>query len=366
MPLRSPSGREASQQGPSRTRLLVLEIAMVATPVPPVSSTGPLSKELLEVADVWARSQHQLVVLAARFAASAEWVRTGSPTAAHWLATAADVEVCTAREWVRIGAKLLGLPAIAAAFAAGTISYSKVRALTRIATVENESELVGLALKVPAGDLRRVLAAWTTRTSDPDELAAHQRRQRSVRWRQEPDGMVTFWLRLPPWVAGTLIAWLTSWVMTRRRVLTRSELGASAEAFPSVVQQHADAIEALVDNDGTGADTEVVLHVRGDGCTLDDGTPIAGTYVEEIAPASFLRALVHDADGRPINASGRQRHPSTRQKRVVKERDRVCIDCGSTDLLEFDHNPAYETTGRTIVDELQLRCATCHRERHAA
>lgn len=57
--------------------------------------------------------------------------------------------------------------------------------------------------------------------------------------------------------------------------------------------------------------------------------------------------------------------PTTRQKLVVKERDRTCVDCGRTTLLEYDHVPAYETTGRTLVDELQLRCAPCHHRRHA-
>jgi 5-methylcytosine-specific restriction endonuclease McrA len=86
--------------------------------------------------------------------------------------------------------------------------------------------------------------------------------------------------------------------------------------------------------------------------------------VERIAPEAFIRALIHDADNRPINASAKRRHPSARQKRVVKERDRVCVDCGATTLLEYDHVPDFATTGRTIVEELQLRCAPCHQRRH--
>jgi len=110
--------------------------------------------------------------------------------------------------------------------------------------------------------------------------------------------------------------------------------------------------------------TEVVMHVRADGCTLDDGTPIPGSVVERIAPESFLRALIHDAQARPINASGRHRHPSARQRRVVHERDAACVDCGATELLEYDHEPGYEESRRTVVEELRLRCWTCHRARH--
>jgi hypothetical protein len=49
----------------------------------------------------------------------------------------------------------------------------------------------------------------------------------------------------------------------------------------------------------------------------------------------------------------------------VKERDRRCVDCGSTDLLQYDHDPDFETSQRTVVEELQLRCAICHRARHS-
>ena len=98
------------------------------------------------------------------------------------------------------------------------------------------------------------------------------------------------------------------------------------------------------------------MHVRADGCTLDDGTPIPDSVVERIAPEAFLRALIHDAESRPINASGRQRHPTTRQRRVVHERDRVCVDCGATEFLEYDHDPDYEETRQTVVAQLKLRC----------
>ncbi len=132
-----------------------------------------------------------------------------------------------------------------------------------------------------------------------------------------------------------------------------------------MAQQHADALTDLLTH-GTGQTvTELVLHVRGDGCTLDDGTPIPSTVVERIAPEAFLRALVHDAEGRPVDASNRRRHPTTRQQRVVHERDRACVDCGEHHLLHYDHVPAYEQTHHTITTELELRCAPCHRRRHA-
>lgn len=330
------------------------------------NSARPLSDRLREITAVWARSQHQLVVVAAEFAESGEWAFDGSPTAAHWLASVADVEICTAREWIRVGRRLRGLPIIAEAFALGQLSYSKVRLLTRVADPDNEPELADIALEVPAGWLRRALAAWIRDNTDPAELTKHQERQRSVRWRTEPDGMVTFTLRLPPLLAGTLIAALTAIVMRSGPRTTRRHGHASAVTFPSVAQQYADALEQLLAEGVGSVESEVIVHVRGDGSALDDGTPVTDTVVERIAPESFIRTLIHDANGRPINASSRRRHPNARQKRVVKERDRCCVDCGRQDLLEYDHVPDFAETGRTVVEELQLRCAPCHHKRHAA
>jgi len=176
-----------------------------ATPRPVETGSDenvPLGRRLRRVIGVWAYSQHRLVVLAAEFADSGEWAADGSPTPAHWLAAMADVETCTAREWIRIGRQLEQLPAIGAAFADGTLSYSKVRALTRVADPDNETELLALAMDVSAGELGSVLAAWLTVTCDPEQLEQHQHQARSVKWRTEPDGLVTFHFAATPAASG--------------------------------------------------------------------------------------------------------------------------------------------------------------------
>lgn len=325
-----------------------------------VVNEGSLAVRVREAVAAWSRSQVELVQLAGELASSSVWALEGAPTPAHWLAELAGVETCTAREWIRVGRALQGLDASADAFASGLLSYAKVRALTRVATPETEQELVDLARVTPANDLARVLAGWVASTSDPAELEAHQHRRRAVTRRLEPDGMTMFVCRLPPLVAGRFDAALTARVM-RFRPAPRD-----GERWPSLAQQYADALDGLV-TDGVGAaETEIVVHVRSDGCSLDDGTPVAGSVVERIAPESFLRALIHDAEGRPVNASSRRRHPSVRQRRVVKERDRVCVDCGSPALLEYDHDPPWHLTRRTVTEDLALRCAPCHNRRHCA
>ncbi len=176
------------------------------------------------------------------------------------------------------------LHASAAAFEAGELSYSKIRTLSRIATIENEAELVALAKSVPASDLGRAIAAWLQQSSDPDALENYHLLRRSIKWRNDPDGIVSISMRLPPLLAGMFIAIITSLVM-------RSKPRRQADgSWPTVAQQHADALQELLSEGAGKVNTEVIVHVRGDGTTMDDGTPVPASVIKRIADAAAIRA----------------------------------------------------------------------------
>jgi hypothetical protein len=339
-----------------------------------------IGPQILAAGERWHRSQYDLVVLAALLDESDEWVLVAN-TAAHWIADALDIAVSTAREWVRIGRVLRDLPALDAAFAGRRLSYSKVRAVSRVATVDNVDELVEIAESTPASRLGVELARFL-KGDEPDEDRDQRHHDgRSLKTWTDADGMVHGHFRLPPLLAAIVLAVLDALVMRASRsvAVSLAERGENASAdassryrWPSMAQQRADALVELAElaeagqgmPASPGVAPEIVIHVDSSGCHLDDGTPLTETDVERIAPHSFIRALVHDAERRPINASGRQRHPTMRQKRVVLARDKGCVDCGSHELIEFDHVPDYAITGRTVVEELVARCGPCHRRRH--
>ena len=321
------------------------------------SQSGVVGRQLVAVGIKSATLMCELVELCARFDESNEWLTNGSPTAAHWIAQKLDVEISTAREWVRIGKRLSELPLLAKAFRSQRLSYSKVRALTRFAKTDNEAELIVLAESVPASRISRTLAKWSLENEDENTIKDRQHRERGVFMSTDVDGSFYATVRLTA-IGGAKFAAIVDAKMLQNRSR------ASADAPATLAQQRADAlIKALTDGPAR-VGTEVIIHVRGDGATLDDGTPIANSIVSEIADESFIRVLIHDAEGRPVNASSKRRHPTKRQKLVVKERDKCCVDCGSEDFLEYDHVPEYDITGRTVTDELQLRCSRCHALRH--
>ena len=315
---------------------------------------------VLDAGAQWLAQQHQLIARIAELDVSDEWAADGATSCAHWVSAALDVDLSTAREWVRVGRALATLDEVDAAFAAGRVSYSKVRALTRVATPETQGELLELAEHVPAGRLGHALAAWQMRQETPEETESRQRAKMALWWHSDADGMAVMTVRLLP----ADMARVQAAVDGRVRAWRPDASADASRRWPSLANQRADAFVELCRDGIGGVTTEVVLHVRGDGCSMDDGSPVSESAVARVAQSSFLRVLIHDAEGRPINASGRHRHPTTRQRRVVHERDRVCVDCGATDLLEYDHDPPFEQSHRTIVDELRLRCAQCHHRRH--
>ena len=319
---------------------------------------------LVELGRRISRGHFDLCMGAADFADGPVWIAHGAPSAAHWLADRLDVAAATVREWIRIGRALRAFHPSANAFAEGRLSYAKIQVLTRYLTTDNETDLLALAQRVPAASLPEAIAAWTMANEPGEVIDARHQRDRSVRIRNHADGTRTTTIRTNGLIGGALQAAIDAELM--RGKLRREPDG----NWPTVAQQRHDALARIIN--GTGGTTqnsvhyEVVLHARSDGCALDDGTPITESTIAALLDKAFIRLLIHDAQRNPVNASTRRRLPTKQKKRVVKERDRTCIDCGRNELLTYDHNPAWEHTRRTHTDELDLRCIPCHRKRHGA
>ena len=79
-------------------------MAMVETRKEADTNVDPdsLRQRVVAIGMSWSLAQYALVTLVAALDASGEWTRDGAPTCAHWVGDALDIEVCTAREWLRI------------------------------------------------------------------------------------------------------------------------------------------------------------------------------------------------------------------------------------------------------------------------
>ncbi|NNF66402.1 MAG: DUF222 domain-containing protein, partial [Gammaproteobacteria bacterium] len=82
---------------------------------------------------------YELLIMIRQFDERAGWLRWGFPNCTQWLHWRCDLGLSAAREKIRVAHALKDLPAISKAFANGALSYSKVRALTRVTNALNEA-----------------------------------------------------------------------------------------------------------------------------------------------------------------------------------------------------------------------------------
>ena len=95
-----------------------------------------LDREIVSLAARMSADEYRLLVMVREFDERGGWLKWGLSNCAEWLHFRCDLSLSAAREKIRVAHALKVLPAISAAFEQGTLSYSKVRALTRVATSE--------------------------------------------------------------------------------------------------------------------------------------------------------------------------------------------------------------------------------------
>ena len=106
-------------------------------------------------------ANHRLLRMIAEFDRCGGWREGGTMrTCAHWLAAHCGLALGAAREKLRVARQLCGLPEVDQAFSGGELSYSKVRAITRVATPDNEGFMVHLAEQNSAGHLEKLVARY--------------------------------------------------------------------------------------------------------------------------------------------------------------------------------------------------------------
>ena len=261
------------------------------------------------IAELSARIQaatYELLVLIRQFDERNGWSSCAS--CAHWLSWRTGLAPGAAREHVRVARALGNLARLSDAMRRGVVSYSKVRAVTRVATPETEQALLDVALCGTAAHVEQIVRGW--RRVDRTAEAAEDRRRhetRSLRTWVDDDGMVVVRGRLTPEVGALLRRALEAACdHARARRAPGSDAGADAAPVgsdasvegaagvdaaanevaeaadvlaPSFAQRQADAIGVVAEralaaglDRGTAGDRyQVVVHVDADALVADSG-----------------------------------------------------------------------------------------------
>jgi hypothetical protein len=136
-----------------------------------------LGERIAEQAAHLDAAMHRLLTDLREFDARGGWRVQGAATCAHWLSWRVGWDPVTARDHVRVARKLAEFARIDDALRRGELSYSKVRALLRVATPDNEALLLDHARLMTAAQLESCAASTrscsgTARTRTPRSMSS--------------------------------------------------------------------------------------------------------------------------------------------------------------------------------------------------
>ena len=301
---------------------------------------------------------------------------------AHWLNWQVGISLGAAREKVRVARALRDLPLISAAMQKGKISYSKVRAMTRVATVATEEMLLDLATYGTATHVEKTVRLLKGANREEEKKQANNDLEsRYAKVYVDEDGMVVLKARLPAEL-GAVVKQALELEAGRIMDEVKNADRNNAELEMTYAQAQADAlgriahagIEAAAGDSKSADRHQVVVHV--DQAVLEGGSGHCGEEKGINVPAETLRRLacdaslvevVHDAEtGEVCNVGRKSRKPSAALKRALQIRDGGCqfSGCTATKYVDAHHIAHWADGGETTLSNMILLCHHHHRAVH--
>jgi len=319
---------------------------------------------------------YELLVLVRQFDERAGWLKWGLGNCAEWLHYRCDLSMNAAREKVRAAHALKTLPNIAAAFATGELSYSKVRAMTRVAGVHNEYELLSFALKTTTAHVEE--RCRELRCGNADSLNGAQRAfaSRSLRISRNAErGTMSISIELPI-ETGELVV---KAIDKARDDSTPSaefvdDLGPARRESWSARQ--ADAMVSMAGSYLSGNDKQrrnssddylVTIHVDQSALTNGNGrSSLPIESVKRLCCDGHTVVIGEGENGEPMNIGRKTRTVSTAIKRALMARDEGCSfpGCHHQRFVDAHHIEHWSNGGETSLDNLMLLCSQHHKLVH--
>ena len=282
-----------------------------------------LEREIMLGAAQTAAATCRWLLLIAEFDRLEGYRRWERLSTADWLEWKCQLSIGTAHDHVRVARALGTLPRVRAAFSTGALSYSKVRALARVATPDNEADLLEMARVHTANQLERMVSAYgrVVREMTLTDVERMEQKRRVQRRRDRDDD---------GWVWTIHLSDEEDALLTKGIDFVRDDGYATARA--AAAEAGGDVAE-LVRMSRVDAFVELVsLGLRN--AVAADGTPkenyLVTVHVDAGALGTDERGLVHLGDGTVI-------HPRTAQR----------LGCDSMVQLSLD---AGRGGGRTTLD----------------
>jgi hypothetical protein len=327
-----------------------------------------LDREIVSLSSRINFASYELLVLIRQFDERAGWLKWGFEHCADWLHWRCDLSLNAAREKVRVAHALKTLPAVSEAFRDGELSYSKVRALARVANRSNESDLVAFALRTTATRVEERCRELRCGTADSVFDANRAYASRYLAMRRDTDrGVITLTAELPLETAELLDKALDK---------ARDDHPGIEFAGESWSARQADALVTMAriylkgDSDSSAATSEsylVNVHVEQSALVGGEGrSALPIESVRRIACDADKLLIVENDEGEPLSVGRKTRIVPTAIKRALKARDKGCVfpGCRNARFVDAHHVEHWSAGGETSLANLVLLCSRHHRLVH--
>src|SRR6056297_1211769 len=375
----------------------------MSLPAPIQTASGPrrlgdIEDEITELAAHIHAATFRLLELIREFDEREGWGGPGLRSCAHWLNWKCSIGLGAAREKVRVAHALANLQKISDEFRQGRISFSKVRAMTRVATPVNEVELLNIARYGTASHVERLVSQYRkVKRIEALEAENQRHRLRELSWHVDDDGSYVFKARLTPEQGERVVKAIET--AMDEEFEERKDVSAETSEGPAtkpesepVAQRRADALERLADaffGKSTGAGSSAAT--GGDRCTIhlhtapetlsaDGETAEAELDVSISTSGARVSAetsrrlacdcgVVHwqeDEHGTTLNVGRKTRSIPPAIRRALKRRDQGCRfpGCSAHKYVDAHHIEHWTDGGETKMENLVLLCRHHHRLVH--
>ncbi|MFT7213179.1 MAG: hypothetical protein ACI9XK_003435 [Granulosicoccus sp.] len=355
-------------------------------------NTNNLEQELLMLGAQIDAATYRFIKLLGRFDEANGWQGDGIKSFAHWLNWKLGMSSVMAREKVRTARALADLPQVEEAFSKGEISYTKVRALTRVATPENEDYLLDIAHYGTGAYMERLVRSFrrckrfdaaNDNLSD-SESGQDQETDNTLICYDDEDGSVIIRARLRAEDGALVRKALDILVdeMRKESELKVDSTKVSAEtnsSLPDYDDTRANALVRLADHylshppngQALGQDEryQVFVHIRvnPDTGTIEDHHFLAPEVAKRLACDAGLTAVLEGKDGELLSIGRKSRIIPRPIRHALRIRDRGCCQypgCTAHRFTDAHHVKHWAQGGATQLDNLVTLCRFHHQELH--
>jgi hypothetical protein len=343
--------------------------ALAVTPLKEESAreqSERLGDEITELCSYIYAAEHRLLTLIREFDEQKGWDWLGFHSCAHWLNFKCGIDMNTARERVRVAHALGKLPKTDARFATGALSYSKVRAMTRIADESNEDYLLMIAKRGTAHHVEKLVSRYrrVERLKDA-EAACTTYDNRRLDYHYDSDGCLVIKGRFPA-EQGALIVKALEMAMERRHCEERSDEAISTRRADALAEVAEEYMNSEPVPNSTADRYQVVVHVSAENSAecphIEDGPDVSAETSRRIACECSVLGVREGENGEPLSIGRKSRSIPPAMRRALRIRDGGCRFPGCTHdkFVDGHHIHHWADGGGTSLDNLVTLCRHHH------